>query len=81
MPSRVVDLYTCWWTFGSPTKCCCVKKKKKKLMPTCLLWCLWRERNNISFEDWKRTFEEIKFIFFKILYLWTAAYVSPLTIS
>ena len=34
-----------------------------------------------SFEDHKRTLEEIKFLFFKTLYLSTFAYVSPLLIS
>jgi hypothetical protein len=34
-----------------------------------------------SFDDWEKTLEEIKSLFFKTLYLWTAAYVSHLTIS
>jgi hypothetical protein len=37
--------------------------------------------NDISFEDCERTSEEIKSLFFNILYLWTTAFVSPLAIS
>ena len=32
--------------------------------------------NDRSFASRKKTLEEIKFLFFKTLYLWTAAFVS-----
>jgi hypothetical protein len=35
----------------------------------------------VSMEDKERTLEEIKSLFFNTLYLWTAAFVSPLLIS
>jgi hypothetical protein len=35
----------------------------------------------MCFEDCEKTLEEIKSFFFKTLYLWIVAYVSPLTIS
>jgi hypothetical protein len=76
MPRRVVNLYACWWTSGSPQSAVVWK-----MVPTCLLWCLWREMNDRNFENHERTLEEIKSLFFKILYFWTIAYVSPLTIS
>ena len=50
------------------------------MVSMCLLWCLWKEKNDISFKDQERSPEKIKFLFFKTLYLWTAAYVSPLII-
>jgi hypothetical protein len=34
-----------------------------KMMHLCLLWCIWREINDRSFEDRERTLEEIIFIF------------------
>jgi len=52
-----------------------------KMVPTSLLWCLWKEMNDRNFEDGKRIMGEIIFIFFETLYLCTAAYVSPLSIS
>jgi hypothetical protein len=52
-----------------------------KMVPSCLLWYLWRESNNRSFEDYKRTLEESKSLFFITLYLWTTVFVSPLMIN
>jgi hypothetical protein len=47
----------------------------------CLLWRLWRERNDISFEDHERTLKEFTSFFFKTLYIWTIVYISSLSIS
>jgi hypothetical protein len=52
-----------------------------KMIPCCLLWCLWRERNDRQFEDKERTIEELIFFFFYSLYSWTAAFLAPLVIS
>jgi hypothetical protein len=50
MPRRVIDLFACWWSS---------KKLRSaavwKMVPTCLLWCLWREKNNKSFEGLGRS--------------------------
>jgi hypothetical protein len=40
---------------------------------SCLLWCLWRERNDRSFEDNERMVAELKSFFFITLYRWTVA--------
>jgi hypothetical protein len=45
-----------------------------KMVPSFLLWCLWREMNGRNFEDCKKTLEELKsfiylFIFLNALYL------------
>jgi hypothetical protein len=50
-----------------------------KMAPICLFWCLWRERNNRSFEDVEKTSEELLSSFYHTLYLWTMAYVFPLS--
>jgi hypothetical protein len=42
---------------------------------------VWKEMNDRSFEDHKRTLEEIKYLFFNTLNLWTVAYVSSVVIS
>jgi hypothetical protein len=75
IPRRVVDLYVCWWTTYSTRSA-----DVWNIVPTCL-WCLWRERNNKSFEDRERTLEKIASLFFKTLYLSTSPYVSSLSIS
>jgi hypothetical protein len=77
MPRRVVDLYACWWTIDNTWKMLCgrwyLREAEGKIRGTLmlLLWCLWRKMNDRSFEDHKRTLEEIKFLFFNTLYLWT----------
>jgi hypothetical protein len=37
--------------------------------------------NDKNFKDRQRTLEEILSLFYKTLYLWTAAYVSPLLLT
>jgi hypothetical protein len=34
-----------------------------KMVPSCLLWCVWRKMNGRSFEDRGRTLEKIKSLF------------------
>jgi hypothetical protein len=52
-----------------------------KMVPIFLLWCLWRERNNRSFEDLESTLEEILSSFYLTLYFWTTTYVHPLSFN
>ena len=37
-----------------------------------LLWCLWKERNNLCFEDHEKTLVDLKALFFKTRYHWVA---------
>jgi hypothetical protein len=67
MPRQVVDLFACWWTTSNTQSAV-----DWKMMPLGLLWCLWREMNDMCFEDRERILEELKSLFFNILYLWTA---------
>jgi hypothetical protein len=75
MPRWVIDLFSCWWSAGRP-----MSIVVWKMVPMCLFWTIWREMNNMSFEDLERSLEDILSSFFHILYLWTGAFVSPLTI-
>jgi hypothetical protein len=54
MPRWVIDLLTRWWFSGRPRSAAVWK-----MTPICFFWCLWRERNNRSFEDLESTLEEI----------------------
>jgi hypothetical protein len=64
LPKRVVDLFTCWRGLrGSPRS-----TFVWKMVLSCLLWCIWRERNDRSFEDNERMVPELKSFFFKALY-------------
>jgi hypothetical protein len=76
MTRRVIDLLTCWWSFGRPRSAVVWK-----MTPICLFRCLWRERNNRSFEDLESTLEAILLSFYLTLYFWTTAYVHPLSFT
>ena len=52
-----------------------------KMVPICIFWSIWRERNNRSFEDLKSSLEEILVSLLYSLYSWTAAYLSVLSFS
>lgn len=71
MSGQVVDLYASSWTISSTQSAA-----TWKMVSSYLLWCLWREMNNKSFENRKRTIEEIKPLFFNTLYLWIAAVIT-----
>ena len=73
---RLVDLYACWLTAVSSWSIVVWK-----VVPSCLLWCLWREMNDICFEDRERSLEILKLSFFYTLYFRTTVFVSPLVIS
>jgi hypothetical protein len=47
------------------------------MVPSILLWCLWRERNDRNFEDCERMVVEIKSFFFNTLYHGTVVLDYP----
>ena len=76
MPSSILDLCACWCSFGR-TKSAMVWK----MVPICIFWSIWRERNNRCFEDLECSMEEILAYLLYSLYSWTMAYLSPLSVS
>jgi hypothetical protein len=75
MPSNVVGLFACWCLGGHSQGVIAWK-----MVPLCLVWCLWLERNKRCFEDSKRSLEELTDFFFYTLFTWTAAWHTPLVI-
>ena len=51
------------------------------MLPICVFWRIWRERNNRCFENLESYMEEILASLLYSLYLWNAAYLSPLSLS
>ena len=69
MPQSVVGLLACWQgRFGHHRN-----GYKWLIVPHCLLWFLWRERNKRCFEDNERFIPDLKLFFFRTLLNWWAA--------
>ena len=43
------------------------------LIPHCLMWCLWRERNSSIFEDGDRSILDLRLQFLRTLFDWMSA--------
>ena len=66
MPKTLVELLACWQgNFGHHRN-----GVIWMAVPYCLMWCIWRERNNRRFEDSERTIVDLKLFFFKTLSDW-----------
>jgi hypothetical protein len=76
MPRRVVDLFSCWWKAGRSRSVAVWK-----MVPICIFWCVWKERNLRCFEDLENSMENIVASFLHLLYLWTGAFLSSVSIS
>ena len=66
MPSSVVGLFACWQGHFGRLRNGVIWK----IVPPCLMWCIWKERNNRCFEDAERTIPDIKLLFFRTLLEW-----------
>ena len=38
-----------------------------KVVPLCLMWCIWKERNSRCFEDIEHSMPDLKLLFFRTL--------------
>ena len=76
LPRSVKELLASWW-LGSRTRSAVVWK----MVPHCIMWCIWSERNNRCFEDSSRSREELLHFFLFTLYTWTAGWLAPRVIS
>jgi hypothetical protein len=76
MPRGVVNLLHCWWSEGRSSSVVAWK-----MVPLCIMWCLWSERNGRFFEDSERSMEELLHLFFTTLFTWVAAWLAPRVIS
>ena len=66
MPMSVVGLFACWQGhFGRHRN-----GDIWKVVPLCLMWCIWKERNGRCFEDIERSMPNLKLLFFRTLFDW-----------
>ena len=69
MPHTVLGLLECWQgSFGRHRN-----GYIWSIIPHCLMWCLWRERNSRCFEDIERSIPDLKLLFFITLRDWLFA--------
>uniref|UniRef100_A0A2N9HAP6 Reverse transcriptase zinc-binding domain-containing protein n=1 Tax=Fagus sylvatica TaxID=28930 RepID=A0A2N9HAP6_FAGSY len=69
MPRDVVDLLSCWKEIRGKSKA----GKIWKMVPHCLMWCLWQERNDRTFKEKERTIPALKLHFLHTLLNWSKA--------
>ena len=69
MPRRIVDVLACWqgrlgrhknWVLWNA-------------IPHCVLWCIWRERNDRTFEGCERNILDLKILLLRTLFDWMTA--------
>ena len=66
MPLSVVGLFACWQgRFGRHRN-----RDIWKVVPLCLMWCIWKERNSRCFEDIERSMPDLKLLFLRTLFDW-----------
>jgi hypothetical protein len=70
MPRRVSELLGCWrGQLGNREVL-----HLWRLVPLCLMWCLWHERNARSFDDREIGMLELKRLMLQTLYIWRVAW-------
>ena len=66
MPMSVVGLFACWQgQFGHHRN-----GDIWMVVPHCLMWCIWKERNSRCFEDNEHSMLDLKLLFFRTLLDW-----------
>ena len=69
MPHKVIELFESWQgKFGRHRNI-----DFWRLVPHCLIWCIWHERNARSFEGCEHSTLEIKYFFLQTLLEWSVA--------
>ena len=69
LPNRISDLLFGWWNwFGKSSS------SVWNLIPSCLMWTIWRERNSHTFEIKETVVDKLLEIFFGVLYDWSWAW-------
>ena len=68
LPLDVPNLLFCWWNwFGKRSL------GVWNLIPSCLMWIIWRERNNRTFENMESPVAKVIEMFFATLFDWSRA--------
>ncbi|XP_042977702.1 uncharacterized protein LOC122308443 isoform X1 [Carya illinoinensis] len=71
MPKRVVEVLACWNRHHNSSQL----DEAWRMIPLCLMWCLWTERNDRCFNNRKRAVGDIWNFFVSSLFQWFSAIV------
>ncbi|KAG7990759.1 hypothetical protein I3843_02G040800 [Carya illinoinensis] len=71
MPRSVRDLMCCWKGIRGNVQIATVWK----MIPHCIMWCVWMERNKRCFEDMEHSMAELKRFFYCTLLSWASAII------
>jgi exonuclease III len=69
MPFGIVDLLSCWGNGCRNTRI----RKVWDMVPLCIFWCIWWERNTRCFEGMERNVLELKGLVLRTLMEWSKA--------
>jgi len=69
MPCSVVELLACWSNKFNKLR----SKVLWRMIPHCLMWVIWRERNTCIFDGNERSIHALKLFFFQTLFDWENA--------
>ncbi|WMV29123.1 hypothetical protein MTR67_022508 [Solanum verrucosum] len=66
MPEHTADLLSCWIRRGGSK----TQKKWWRIIPHCIWWTIWKERNQRCFEGKQNNIQKIKTNFLGLYYFW-----------
>jgi len=66
MPGRILDVLACWNKEG----CLSSYKERWRIVPACIWWTIWEERNQRCFEDKSRNIQKTKMKCLALFYFW-----------
>ncbi|KAG5590371.1 hypothetical protein H5410_040885, partial [Solanum commersonii] len=66
MPQHTADLLSCWISRGRRKS----KKKWWSIIPSCIWWCIWKERNSRCYDNKANSIEKVKWNCLTTFYFW-----------
>ena len=65
-PRKIAQLLNCWINIGNTT----IKEERWRIVPACIWWTVWKERNQRCFEGKKNNLQNFKMNCIALYYFW-----------
>ncbi|WMV25665.1 hypothetical protein MTR67_019050 [Solanum verrucosum] len=65
-PRNIVQLLNCWINIGTTT----IKEERWRIVPACIWWTVWKERDQRCFEGKKNNLQNFKMNCIALYYFW-----------